>query len=669
MNFLLPKISIRQNKKEENNIPYSFPPSKLIQLYEKITSLNTLYENKQEVLTLLCSCSLEERYFIFARLSWIPFLYLVQDSPYLHYYCTKKTVKEVIERTEEKYWKVGLSSLSEIKLNLEKEQIIDLTFCYSSNQTFHPQTLKKRLFSFLQKKEPLLFSFLQKEQEPFSFLLGPTITNCLSKNTPFSILDLYLSSPSPLDSLLSYFPGPIQESNTYYKILFPSSSSFTLIIHKHIYSSSFHTLIGNELDLLWDLKEDKIYASPFYHLYQKVKTNEQLILSQEQEISSFSSSSSKFIYFPLLKPKQNLKRCYNCKEYFQFRKQDLILHYKELCISCALFYYQNRIWFISSLKGTNAIVTGGRIKIGYTTALQLLRSGVNVIITTRFPCNALYRYQQEPDYAEFKPLLTIYSLDLRNTPELIKFIEWFKSTHSALHILINNAAQTFTYDQEYYEEMYKYENSQESLFLLSPSSSSSSSLIPLEEKNKKIQVLKGEENKCTKWNFKTDQYQELITTNGGGKFWNQTTDSITVEEILQINLVNQIAPQILISQLKPFMKSTTKRTYIINVVCQEGRFSMKEKPSTHFHTNCAKAALNMITRTIYPECRKQNTFIHSVDPGWISFALDTNRICPLDCLDAAQQILYPIYKSEQLLHDEQVTTGHLWKSYKIMKEW
>lgn len=46
----------------------------------------------------------------------------------------------------------------------------------------------------------------------------------------------------------------------------------------------------------------------------------------------------------------------------------------------------------ANLTGKVALVTGGRIKIGFEIALQLLRAGARVIVTTRFPRDAAMRY-------------------------------------------------------------------------------------------------------------------------------------------------------------------------------------------------------------------------------------------------------------------------------------
>ena len=50
------------------------------------------------------------------------------------------------------------------------------------------------------------------------------------------------------------------------------------------------------------------------------------------------------------------------------------------------------------MTGRIAIVTGGRVKIGYYIATKLLSYGAKVLITSRFPKDALFKFQKDPDY-------------------------------------------------------------------------------------------------------------------------------------------------------------------------------------------------------------------------------------------------------------------------------
>ena len=69
-------------------------------------------------------------------------------------------------------------------------------------------------------------------------------------------------------------------------------------------------------------------------------------------------------------------------------------------------------------------------------------------------------------------------------------------------------------------------------------------------------------------------------------------------ELLEVQLVNAVAPFILNARLKPLMLRTPERDkHIVNVSAMEGQFYRTLQDDKHPHTNMAKAALNMMTRT------------------------------------------------------------------------
>jgi len=108
--------------------------------------------------------------------------------------------------------------------------------------------------------------------------------------------------------------------------------------------------------------------------------------------------------------------CYVCKETYT-RVHDF---YDQLCPACADFNFAARTE-LADLRGRVALLTGGRVKIGYQAGLKLLRSGAHLIVTTRFPCNAAARYAQEADFGDWSHRLEIFGLDLRNTPAVETF--------------------------------------------------------------------------------------------------------------------------------------------------------------------------------------------------------------------------------------------------------
>src|SRR4030095_9785706 len=107
----------------------------------------------------------------------------------------------------------------------------------------------------------------------------------------------------------------------------------------------------------------------------------------------------------------------------------------------------------ADLSGRVALLTGGRVKIGYQAGLKLLRAGAYLIVTTRFPRDSAARYAAEPDFAEWGDRLEIYGLDLRHTPSVEAFCREMLATRERLDFIINNACQTVRRPPDFYAHM------------------------------------------------------------------------------------------------------------------------------------------------------------------------------------------------------------------------
>ena len=149
------------------------------------------------------------------------------------------------------------------------------------------------------------------------------------------------------------------------------------------------------------------------------------------------------------------------------------------------------------------------------------------------------------------------------------------------------------------------------------------------------------------------QQLDLRKTNS----WLLKMDEVSTPEVMECMFVNAIAPFVLNSRLKPLMTTPggTDRPnrYVINVSAMEGKFYRYKMPN-HPHTNMAKAALNMLTRTSSEDLAKRHRiYMNSVDTGWIndenplekaSKIAKTNKFqTPIDEIDAAARILDPIF--------------------------
>jgi NAD(P)-dependent dehydrogenase (short-subunit alcohol dehydrogenase family) len=135
--------------------------------------------------------------------------------------------------------------------------------------------------------------------------------------------------------------------------------------------------------------------------------------------------------------------------------------------------------------------------------------------------------------------------------------------------------------------------------------------------------------------------------------WRLQLDEVPSVELLEVQLVNAVAPFVLNARLKPLMLRTPERDkHIVNVSAVEGQFYRRFKTTRHPHTNMAKAALNMMTRTSAADYHADGIHMNSVDTGWVTDE-DPAEIAarktaehrfhpPLDIVDGAARIVDPI---------------------------
>src|SRR5207237_149049 len=96
-------------------------------------------------------------------------------------------------------------------------------------------------------------------------------------------------------------------------------------------------------------------------------------------------------------------------------------------------------------------------------------------------------------------------------------------------------------------------------------------------------------------------------------------DEVAAPELLEVHLVNAVAPFIINARLKELMLRTrTMDQHIVNVSAMEGQFSRGTKTDRHPHTNMAKAALNMLTRTSAQDYVRDGIQMNAVDTGWVT---------------------------------------------------
>jgi len=381
--------------------------------------------------------------------------------------------------------------------------------------------------------------------------------------------------------------------------------------------------------------------------------------------------------------------CYICKN--KFSPENIHKFYGNLCTKCGEHNYSYRTLKLD-LSGRIAIVTGGRVKIGYYISTKLLSYGCRVIITTRFPKDSLFKYQKDPDYEKWKNNLIIYPIDFRIFESTIKFINYIKENFTHIDILINNAAQTLRRSSSYYKYLLPIElkeadeeNSKiiikedyrttpnSNLKILDKKQESLNSLISYEkEKVLDFQEILPLSVITSQIKIMEEKFKPQVTMMGsdgqpydftGGKnSWNFEFDEIPFQEFTEVQIINAWTPYYLCAKLKPLMKkSPFPDKYIVNVTAVEGIFN-HYKRTTHVHTNMAKAALNMFTRTCGKYLKNIGIYMTCVDTGWVNYMDEMNKLVdenekenfgnefinvPLDELDGAMRVLHPFIEGIQ----------------------
>jgi NAD(P)-dependent dehydrogenase (short-subunit alcohol dehydrogenase family) len=391
------------------------------------------------------------------------------------------------------------------------------------------------------------------------------------------------------------------------------------------------------------------------------------------------------------------RMCYVCKADFQ----DIHFFYDQMCGACAELNWQKRN-ATADLRGRVVMVTGARVKIGYQAAIKVLRAGAECLVATRFPVDAARRFAAEPDAADWKHRLHVFGIDLRHTPSVEALCDHLVATFPRLDGLINNACQTVRRPAGWYDHVVGGESASpaelpalargflERNFALNaavaPSLAAAGAEAGAAGDTQAVQQVGQHIGKVGLWRSAVLSQVPLLAEDlehGPASFpvgrldadlqqvdqrsfnsWRMTLAEVPTAELLEVHLVNAVAPFVLNARLKPLLSRAGSRdAHIVNVSAMEGQFYRRWKTDRHPHTNMAKAALNMMTRTSAADYLRDGIHMNSVDTGWVTdedpLAFAKRKVAihsfhpPLDIVDGAARIVDPLFDG--------VSTGnHLW---------
>jgi len=362
--------------------------------------------------------------------------------------------------------------------------------------------------------------------------------------------------------------------------------------------------------------------------------------------------------------------CYICKQSYV----DVDAFYHQLCPDCARLNHAKRD-ARADLTGKRALLTGGRAKIGMYIALRLLRDGAATTITTRFPRDAARRFAAMEDAADWLDRLTIIGIDLRDPAQVVALADQV-AAEGPLDILINNAAQTVRRSPGAYSALVDAELTPlpagpmpvvRTLGHTSDAHPRALAGAVTDLSSPPLAIERGADVAQLALTAEAASLERLVAgtaIDAGGlvpdtadsNSWVATVEQVDAMELLEVQLCNQTAPFILVSRLRAAMAaSSARRTYVVNVSAMEGVFSRGYKGPGHPHTNMAKAAVNMLTRTSAAELLDDGILMTSVDTGWITDErphptkvrlAEEGFHAPLDLVDGAARVYDPIVRGE-----------------------
>lgn len=359
------------------------------------------------------------------------------------------------------------------------------------------------------------------------------------------------------------------------------------------------------------------------------------------------------------------RACYVCKD--KYTRVDAFYH--QLCPRCAAENHAKRD-ARTDLTGRRALLTGGRAKIGMYIALRLLRDGAHLTITTRFPNDAIRRFAAMEDSADWLHRLRIVGIDLRDPAQVVALADDV-AAQGPLDILVNNAAQTVR-------------RSPRRVLRPRRGRVRSPARRPAAGGAHLRQTLGRAPGRAGRVAAVATDRRVAHLARAGGRVGHARPDRRRCRGRrrggccpIWCTPTAGCRPSARSSRWNcsrcscatPWRRSSwstgcgrrwrpppARRTYVVNVSAMEGQFAGRRyKGAGHPHTNMAKAALNMLTRTSAEDLRADGILMTAVDTGWITDErphhtklrlAEEGFHAPLDLVDGAARVYDPIVQGE-----------------------
>jgi NAD(P)-dependent dehydrogenase (short-subunit alcohol dehydrogenase family) len=573
------------------------------------------HNNKGDVFTLI--------------LNMIPFPILIKwvyELNVMRYYWTDFIIKNLIE--------LNKFTLKILYLNknydIAYKHLIQLNNQYNLYYNFTDNIIKKR-YEIIINKIKEIFDIKLKDYDFDEIIFGSDFVNLIGNNQFFNLIEkeyiitLYFKTNIHFKSELE-----LKYKYPYYYLKY---NNITIRFFES--NVSINDIILYLDDAIYIKSENKIYSNAkFYQNLENPNIDYNLDSNLESNYKNIKTFGIKLKN--LLISDSNIPKCYQCKKYYN--SQIHIEGYEFLCIECANENYLNKNLKVN-LHNQTYLITGGRVKLGYASALKLLRFGAKVIITTRYPNFAMSNYQEESDYQLWKDNLTIIECDFTKLKEIYAMLDLLQNY--SFNGIINNACQTIKASNSYYEKVKEIETelkndikSNNNLIMGTNLDivlySNRFNILNNTVYDKQIRIYKEQSEISIFKDVKDVQHDSS---------WDKKIDEITPEEIVECTLINQIVPTLIINKLKHRL---TKPKFIINVTSFEGSFNYN-KNDKHIHTNMCKTAMNMMIRTLHEDPDK-DLHVYAINPGFVSGICPQSDKYPVGLEDGATRILYPIIK-------------------------